>query len=542
MATSTSWTLWKRLPPRYQLSVRTFIEEDDVIQPSPPGSPKQQRRGSARQSRNEVRSPGYKPSSPSPGQRRTVQSVLESSTAGQKRSIQNIPDFPDREITQVRPSSPSGSFFPYRKSGYIDHFKTQQRVNSARVRMATEDDCGSRSPSPQGRFHKTPSNADTKAVDSKHIPDGGCASGRTRVAEIQHSFTRCEHHCKKQADEKKTESNQSPQYTNKMEQRKYLVRETDEGTMYIDRGKIIYFRRYKSSPVSQASYFSRYNDGGYLASIRREYLTKPRLLAMGPDRKTEQSETKIHQEREYYNRKVAHILDYYSYPDEDSISVDDLSKYTTTTSRKNESPRKAVNMTSRNVKRIYFAYPKPEHEVRPLQVQDLQADPGAYFKMNQQLKLHDRDKHFYLKTPSHRMNFREADVLDCACGMCRIEMQLALMAQEEADQHAKFVQSKTSKVKMSEKSDKKQMTDSDLKLDLSSMDNKVGENDKTGSNTQTKGNKEDKAISPKSDRTETNKQEQVLTVTIPKMETNRETSEVVLENETLAEKDQNKQS
>lgn len=533
MATSTSWTLWKRLPPRYQLSVRTFVDDDDIIQPSPPGSPKQQRRGSARQSRSELRSPKQKPSSPTPGQRRTVQYVSEPPSPGQKRSIQNIPDFPARDISLDRPSSPSGSFFPYRKSGYIDHFKTQQRVNSARVRMATDDDCGSRSPSPQGRFNKAPSN-----TDSKTVQDGGCPSAKSRVADIQHSFTRCEHHTKTRTDGEKNGSNSCPQYSNKMEQRKYLVRETDEGTMYIDRGKIIYFRRYKSSPVSQASYFSRYSDGGYLASIRREYLTKPRLLAMGPDRRNEQSETKIHQEREYYNRKVAHILDYYSYPDEDNISVDDLSKYTSSTKRV-ESPRKAVNMTSRNVKRIYFAYPKPEHEVRPLQVQDLQADPGSYFKMNQQLKLHDRDKNFYLKTPSHKPIIREADMLDCACGMCRIEMQLALMAQAEADHHAKFVQSKTLKSKMSEKiSDKKQTIDTELKLDLSSIEQEA--NEKTQIDSQNIGNKEDKGTSPS--KGEANKQEQVLTVTIPKMETNRENSEVTKENATQTERAKSRES
>ncbi|XP_052102676.1 uncharacterized protein LOC127736161 [Mytilus californianus] len=500
MATSASWTLWKRLPPRYQLSVRTFVDEDDLIRHSPPGSPKTQRRGSPRHPRSENKSPRPPITSPTPAN---------------KRSIQNIPEIAENENHMERPVSPSGSYFPYRKSGYIDHFKTQQRVNSARAMMVSDD--RSRSPSPNGRMSKT------SAPDAKINKDISMAA-----TEIQHSIKRCEHH---KVQTEKEDQDTYPQYSNKIEQRKYLVRETDEGTMYIDKGKIIYFRRYKSSPVAQTSNLSRYNDGGYLASIRREYLTKPRLLAMGPRRKTFREETKVFEEREKYNRKVANILDYYSYPDEDNISLDDLTKYTSS-GRKDHSPRKHANMSPKNVKRIYFAYPKSEHEVRSVPIPDIQNDPGSYFKVNQQSKLHDRN--FYLKTPGHKSSFRETNILDCACGMCRIEMQLALMAQAETESHAKFQQSKMLKAKSTNKendvANKTDLAENDLKLDLSSINKEVAK----ASNVQIQT--EDSTKQEQSEAVvEVNKQEQTLTVTIPKMETNREISEVARENEANTE-------
>lgn len=504
MATSASWTLWKRLPPRYQLSVRTFVDEDDLIRHSPPGSPKTQRRGSPRHPRSENKSPRPPITSPTPAN---------------KRSIKNIPDISENENHIERPVSPSGSYFPYRKSGYIDHFKTQQRVNSARAMMVADD--RSRSPSPNGRMSKT------SAPEAKINKDTSMAT-----TEIQHSIKRCEHHKVKTGEE---DQDTYLQYSNKIEQRKYLVRETDEGTMYIDKGKIIYFRRYKSSPVSQTSNFTRYNDGGYLASIRREYLTKPRLLAMGPKRKTFKDETKVFEERENYNRKVANILDYYSYPDEDSISLDDLTKYTSS-GRKVNSPRKQASMSPKNVKRIYFAYPKSEHEVRPVPVPDMQTDPGSYFKVNQQSKLHDRN--FYLKTPGHKSSFRETNILDCACGMCRIEMQLALMAQAETESHAKFQQSKMLKVKSFNKendvaNNKTEMTASDLKLDLSSINKEAAKASNIQIQTDNNTTKQEQSEAGKDGKE--NKQEQTLTVTIPKMETNREISEVARENEVNTE-------
>lgn len=510
MATSTSWTLWKRLPPRYQLSLRTFVDEDEFERFSPPSSPKPQHRGSPRQQRIENKSPRPPQTSPTPGM---------------KRSIQNFPDVPETNHPdeRSRPSSPSGSFFPFRKSGYIDHFKTQQRVNSARVMMATDN--GSRSPSPTGRQNKPSPQPDTKMNTDGIV---GCTSAKSRSTATQQTTKRCEH----QTGSMHTDVNNDthPQHSNKMEQRKYLVRETNEGTMYIDRGKIIYFRSYKQSPVSQASYLSRCNDGGYLASIRREYLTKPRLLAMGPPKKTMKNETNVHEERANYNRKVGHILDYYSYPDEDNISVDDLTKYTSHGRRLN-SPRRQVNLSSRNVKRIYFSYPKYDHESRSSSspMQDLQNDPGSYFKVNQQSKLHDRN--FYLKTPSHKSSFREADVLDCTCGMCRIEMQLALMAQAEAENELKSLQANIPKSHKNPQvknitivQDKQSKTNNELKLDLNK-----------GSSVNDKKDLKDMSAPPKSTPVEDNQHEQTLTVTIPKMDTNREITEVAKENEVILE-------
>ena len=507
MATSTSWTLWKRLPPRYQLSLRTFVDENEFERFSPPSSPKPQRRGSPRQQRVENKSARPPHTSPTPGM---------------KRSIQNFPDVPETNHPdeRSRPSSPSGSFFPFRKSGYIDHFKTQQRVNSARVMMATEST--SRSPSPTGRLNKTSQQPEMNT-------DGvvGYTSANSRSTATQQTAKRCEH----QRGSIHTDINNDAhsQHSNKMEQRKYLVRETNEGTMYIDRGKIIYFRSYKQSPVSQASYMSRCNDGGYLASIRREYLTKPRLLAMGPQHKTIKNEINVHEERANYNRKVAHILDYYSYPDEDNISVDDLTKYTSHGRRLN-SPRRQANLSSRNVKRIYFSYPKSDHESRfsSSPMQDLQNDPGSFFKVNQQSKLHDRN--FYLKTPSHKSSFHEADILDCTCGICRIEMQLALMTQAEAENELKSLQAKLPKPKNPQVKNitivqnKQSKANSELKLDLN-----------MGSTASDKKDLKDVSVPPKPTPVEDNQQEQILTVTIPKMDTNREITEVAKENEVILE-------
>ncbi|XP_060066600.1 uncharacterized protein LOC132546886 [Ylistrum balloti] len=414
----STWSLWQKMPPRYQLTTRSQLdsEEPEVLIDDRPRTPRTPRPMTSPRSQGDTNvrpSPrAYLAGSPRQGETRTV-----------------------------NPPNMRRPVFPGRKSGYINHIKTQKRVNSARIKLATNP--ATTTCPPRQRAKTAPLNSPRSAevyCTSRSLPTPQQQKRENYDNLKQNDTGEFSAKIDLSADVFGLEENRSSSGASGFSQReipprKFIVRETDEGTLYIDNGKVVFFRkaRQNGTDLMKINGSVSSEKGGFLASIRREYLNKPRYLAntsKAHGRTSTNEDRLVHRERMKYNQKVGHILDYYSSDDEDQISMDDLSRYT-------KSPRSWRNTRelSPRVRKIYLdENPRRDHRHHASQHYDVMDDPSAYLKLTSQSKLHDRK--FYLRTPGFQMLVPGAQGItatnfekNCKCGMCRIEMQISLLAQ-----------------------------------------------------------------------------------------------------------------
>ncbi|OWF41038.1 uncharacterized protein LOC110463006 isoform X2 [Mizuhopecten yessoensis] len=497
----TAWSLWQKMPPRYQLTTRSpqDSEEQEVYIDDRPRTPRTPRPMTS------PRSQGDTNARPSP----------RAYLAGSPRQ---------GETRTNNPPNTRRPLFPGRKSGYIDHIKTQNRVNSAKIKFAAN---------PSTTTRPTRQRAKTAPLDS---PRGSELYYSSRPGSISRQQSRDTSGSLKQEstpgeisskidltaeliglDDDRSSSGASGFSHKEIQPRKFVVRETGEGTIYIDNGKVVFFRksRQNRTDLMKVNGAASTEKGGFLASIRREYLNKPRYLvntAKTHGRKSSSQDRLIQRERVNYNKKVGHILDYYSSDDEDQISMDDLSRYT-------KSPRSWRNTSdtrdlSPRVRKIYLDE-NPRHDRRHASPHhDVMDDPSSYLTLTSQSKLHDRK--FYLRTPGIQMLVPGAQGItaanydkNCECGMCRIEMQISLLAQlgiefpapeQLANEH--FL--KHQAVKQAEQD--------------TQTDNKT-------SQTEIQNHKEVKTNKPTETEIST-RPEQVLKITLPEMTSERETTDL----------------
>lgn len=393
---TTCWSLWQRMPPRYQLTSRR--DEADIPV-------------------ERCRTPGTTP--------RNKRDVRGGTTTSTRRNA---------TFTDMPPRNPRDSIggrrfqFPNRKSGYIDHFKTQQRVNSAKVKFSSNPPMSPYSPrerastAPHFPVTKLENSVSGQEITTTNVQDicseHKATGGRIRTSAGRQTQTSMD------LEDAASLFTESKSLLKDTTQRRFNVRETAEGTMYIDNGKVFFIKRSRNDPTNLLK--SRTTDGGFLASIRKDYLKKPKYIAVKGEKPEQDESSVLQHERVYYNQKVGHILDYYCRDDEDRLSIDDLAKYTRSSPRatfsRNMSPR-----TSR-VRKLYIAPDQDEVSPRGRSPEMLE-DPNinSYMKVNFQSKLHDRK--FYLQTPvkPNFHNLSTTDIDNCKCGICKIEMQLSLM-------------------------------------------------------------------------------------------------------------------
>ena len=430
MTASTCWSPWQKMPTRYQLTAKS-IEDEDIYPEERCKSPR-------------VKSP-RRVKTPKPNRGCAHRYIPEA-------------EIPTPSIAGCNPSSchtPTNNRrlnFPNRKSGYIDHYKTQQRVISARVKFSTEPPQAPYYPKDRERATTAPA---FPVTSSSNLNDGVRKSSESLTQCGHQTQNICPHHLQEHtgssiiSGKNENESQTCIEFDDKISlisshqssktQRKFNIQETADGTLYIDNGKVVFFKKSRNNPAVLLK--SRLSDGSFLASIRREYLSQSKCIAMSQASVTPTEERLVQRERVYYNQKVGHILDYYCTDDEDRLSIDDINKLTRGTPKGNNSRLKSPRNSK--VRRIYFDPnaktkdgPASNHMIHgwnsPVTGDEIE-DPNfnSYMKVNKKLKLHDRK--FYLRTPHSTADVKpgitQYDIDNCKCGICRIEMQLSLMAQ-----------------------------------------------------------------------------------------------------------------
>ncbi|XP_062570121.1 uncharacterized protein LOC134232191 isoform X2 [Saccostrea cucullata] len=394
---TTCWSLWQRMPPRYQLtSRREEVENPDGERCRTPGPTPRSRRG--------PRGGG-------------TTSTLRSAS---------FTEMPPRNNKNVQGSGRRFQF-PNRKSGYIDHFKTQQRVNSAKVKFSSNPPISPYSPrerastAPHFPITKLETSASREELSATNVHDI-CSEHKATGGRIRTPIGR-QREASMELEDASSLLVDSKSFLRDSSQRRFNVRETAEGTMYIDNGKVFFIKRSRNDPTNLLK--TRTTDGGFLASIRKDYLKKPKYIAIKGEKSEQDESPALQHERVYYNQKVGHILDYYSRDDEDRLSIDDLAKYTRSSPRSTFS--RSASPRSSKVRKLYFA--SDQEELSPRRSPDTLEDPNinSYMKVNFQSKLYDRK--FYLRTPAKTdlHSLSTADIDNCKCGICKIEMQLSLM-------------------------------------------------------------------------------------------------------------------
>ena len=406
-----AWTLWQRLPPRYQLTARCSEEYPDIAVPSnnPDNTP----------------SPRLYPSP-------RAQSASARDHLPTKQYEQENDD-KENKLDKFRQRNAQTASFPRRKSDYVSHFQTQRRVSSARRRLAEAP--------PQPAIHGPIGNPTlmtnrTRAQTAPAFPVTSAEfhEEQNRKRDIERYIennnrllqTRERTRNKPEAtkvdvfhfDDSKSVKSVDLFSESEAIPKKYLVQETKDAIMYVDNGKVTYFRKSRHDLTALLKTQTLRADRGncFLAELRKEYLKHPKYGNKLPsDRIYKQSLTDprvIASERVNYNDRLERILKYYS--DKES-SLDRSSPDRSRPSSGKGGPIKGLSLTGAPSRP-----PSPDSSspARP-------ESPNDYIRMHKRSKLHN--KQFYLRTPSQKHTYSTKELESCRCCVCRVELQLALV-------------------------------------------------------------------------------------------------------------------
>ncbi|KAL3864706.1 hypothetical protein ACJMK2_006365 [Sinanodonta woodiana] len=419
MSAGTSWTLWQRLPPRYQLTTRGLEQEEaeTTLVRERTNTPVSAR----------TIPPAKRPISAAAPTEASLSTVVSSEDKPFRRSEQQT-----RQVVMPQ----SQSYFPNRRSGYVDHIKIQRRVNSARIKLAESPVCNMTF-APNTRAKTAPN----FPITNPSVYKEDFVKTRENDTE-QRMLANSPRNKTKQSTEatrvigitNMSLKQKPPENSLEWSQKKYMVQEVDNGTMYIDNGKVIYFRKSRHDLSNLLNTHGiQTSRGSFLAGLRQEYLKHPKVIAYGRRQPGEIKEQKmVLRERMDYNRRVGYILDYYSYNEQDKQAIHEQERI-------QESEQARVKSLTVGVVKGLCLSPTPapsrsgSRENSRASTPDQCYESNQYMRLNRRSRLHERK--FYLRTPGINMcspgiqNITARDIENCKCTFCRMEMELALVTQ-----------------------------------------------------------------------------------------------------------------
>ena len=373
-----AWTLWQRLPPRYQLTSRytdDYVDKSVGISSESSASPRL-----------------YPTPRPQSSSVNTDISSARDLNVDSRNGLERLKD-----------KTCKSSSFPKRKSDYVSHFQTQQRVSSTRRQFAE-------SPPTPATYRSNRHNVNRRAQTAPAFP---VTNPRVyRQQSDNHSInvtksTPTQTYVFKFDDDKsvnlakpvKTEGDSHP--------KKYMVQSTNDAIMYIDQGKVIYFKKSRHDLTSLLNNQNPANRSNcFIADLRRDYLKHPKYNRGHSTKGTRDFSS----ERIKYNNKLEHILKYYS------DNKGDLNQQT---------PRQLTNKTGTKTEGAKITEPPSRPPSRESTTSPDRLSPSDLIKLHRQSKLHNRQ--FYLRTPSQEHVYSTKEFSSCRCYMCRVELQLALV-------------------------------------------------------------------------------------------------------------------
>ena len=427
-----AWTLWQRLPPRYQLTARYSEEFPDIAVPN-----------------NNTDNTSTPRLYPSP---RAQSATARDRVPNNQYELEND-EMENKLLDTFRRKNAQTASFPRRKSDYVSHFKTQRRVSSARRRLAEAP--------PQPAIHGPTGNQSllthgTRAQTAPAFPvtSAEFQKEQNRKRDIERyiennnrSLNVRERARQKSGDSREdvfhfddSKSVKSVDLLSESEAipKKYLVQETKDAIMYVDNGKVTYFKKSRHDLTALLKTQTLRADRGncFLADLRKDYLKHPKYGNKLPsDRIYKQSLTDprvIANDRVNYNDRLERILQYYS-DKESSRDIASPDRSRPTSGRR--SPIKGLSLTG-----------APSRPPSPDSSSPGRPDsPNDYIRMNKRSQLHNRQ--FYLRTPSQKHAYSTKELESCRCYMCRVELQFALVTGIPSDIALAATNQRTTNVK-----------------------------------------------------------------------------------------------
>ncbi|KAH3785995.1 uncharacterized protein LOC127841782 [Dreissena polymorpha] len=465
MSTVQTWTLWQRLPPRYQLTTKTFVDDADeqfsvgnasdrTFTPKKVASPRpySARAGAPQnESRPQSRRGNHSSKREADAQKAPSGSNQHSSALSENFMLSsNVTEEARAELSNSLIQPKNAASFPKRNSDYVATFQKQRRVNSARRRFAETPVTTKISPThlladgaTSPRAHTAPvfpvTSAETlKTSKQKQMHTTPPSQEAKPVFLRQNSIKQTKYTTEPskvdifQFDDAKSMSSGSSGVVNARDldlkhskAKKYVVQDTSRATVYIDNGKVMYFGKSRHDLTQFLKTQTLRADRGncFLAELRRDYLKYPKYETGGAHKLRKTLETdprRITHERVDYNRRVEHILSYY----------DENNPYGTPQSRPNSGQRSKSPQGSRfkglSLTPAAAAPSRPPSRASSPVPEITDPASGDFILLNKQSKLHERQ--FYLRTPGMQHTGNSiADTEKCKCSMCRMELQMALV-------------------------------------------------------------------------------------------------------------------
>lgn len=440
MSMVQTWTLWQRMPPRYQLTTKSLPDDPDELvaignAPDRAATPR-------------------KVSSPRPYSAGNQSPPLSSRRASQRENFMlssNVPPPVQNEIKESLASNqPKGASFPKRSSDYINTFQKQCRVNSARRRLAEVPPTPNRSTTQQQSLTLTEVPPTHRAKTAPIFPVTNPEAHKARKSRLSDHSSMTDSVIGKNVSNAKakprvesskvdvfqfedTKSSVSSSVCSthtkardpEPKAKKYVVQDTNKATVYIDNGKVMYFgkSRHDLTQLLKTQSLRADRSNCFLAEIRRDYLKHPKYERSGKGNavsKCDHDPRRIENERVDYNRRVEHILSYYDENQPESR----LSFMRPSSGLKKGSRVKGLSFIPPTgvSSRPSSGSPTPD---------PMEALPNDFIRFNKQAKIHKRQ--FYLRTPGIQHGGNVADLEKCRCSMCRMELQLGLVTGNTQD-------------------------------------------------------------------------------------------------------------
>lgn len=419
-----TWTLWQRMPSRYQLTTHAYNMDTDECMVV----------GNATDSsKNNV---SLRPASS--GRHSSLPNSRSQSYRNNIMLSSYIVD-PALSVVASTRNQHTSKNFPRRNSDYVSTFQKQRRVNSARRRLAEM----APTPNVPGKQQSTAivmtlraqtvptppvtisdSNKEQLLKQSESSPPEDKAlhinmSIKSKLISEPSKVNLI--HNTKSLSSTTSPVHRSHDTDPKLKPKTYIVKDTNNATVYIDRGKVMYFRksRHDMTPLLNTQSSRAHRNTCFLAEIRRDYLKHPKYERdqSSTRRKTENDPNRIANERVDYNKRVEHILNYY----DENVN-----------NPHNPRPRPASGYRTRSPKGAHvngLSLPHTSSSRPPSRAASASPDPAEcsndFMRLSRQLKLHKRQ--LCIHTPGVQHGNNVADIDMCRCSMCRMELQLALV-------------------------------------------------------------------------------------------------------------------
>ena len=444
MSTVQTWALWQRMPPRYQLTSKCLLDDQDELVANcnvPERATTPKKSASPRPfSAGNISPPLTSRQIPL----RDTNFMLSSSVT---EPVQNLVK------AATKSTQPKGASFPKRSSDYINTFQKQCRVNSARRRLAevpptpnrTSTHISNKAQALTSHRAKTApvfpvTNPDTHQARKSTLGDNPCVSdfvtGKNVTAKTsKHIGESSKGDTFYFEDAKSSVSSSGTNVHLKMRDqepkaKKYVVQDTNRATVYIDNGKVMYFgkSRHDLTQLLKTQSLRADRSGCFLAEIRRDYLKHPKFerSVTGSVSRSDNDPRRIANERVDYNRRVQHILSYYD--DNQTDSRCSLARPTSVSRMKGSKAKGLSLLSTPPGTRPTSASSTPEPK---------DSLPNDFIRFNKQAKIHKRQ--FYLRTPGIPHGGTVADLEKCRCSMCRMELQLAMVTGPNQDANLAMV-------------------------------------------------------------------------------------------------------